>query len=102
MYVENITTNTETFTKLPAHHFTFEKWRAGSLSVFGIRTRKSCIINNRVIIRRNAVGFVFADRLWVRPKENAVAVMFWTENEGYFWCHVTIEEFYSCFPELKN
>lgn len=86
---------------MPAIHFTFELWRAGSLLELGILTREWCIINNKHIIRNHAVGFTEGHRLSVRPKLNCVAVMFFLNNE-HFWTHLTTKEFIICFPYLKQ
>ena len=88
-----------TIEKLAPHYFTFEYWRAGSLSEFNMETRTYYIEQKRLTIRRYAIGYIRAEQLWVRPKRNAIAVMFWF-NEHYFWTHLTTEEFKICFPEL--
>lgn len=80
--------------------FSFSMWRAGSLAEFGIETRYASIKRNRHIIRKYAIGFLDASKLWVRPKLNAVAIMFWCGR--HFWTHLSTEEFIECFPELKN
>jgi hypothetical protein len=84
---------------LPCYDFTFERWRAGNLSEFGIETRYYSIIENKRIIRKYAIGYLPGNQLWVRPKINTVAIMFW--NKYYFWTHVTLKEFKACFPSLK-
>lgn len=86
--------------ELPNHFFTYQRWRAGSLSEFGIQTRTNSIEQNRNIIRENAIGYIKGENLWFRPKPNTVAVMFWTDK--HFWTHLTVKEFIICFPELKK
>ncbi|MDD1444074.1 hypothetical protein MEO93_27775, partial [Dolichospermum sp. ST_sed3] len=71
------------------------------LPEFGIATRTNSIKQNSNIIKENAIGYLEGDKLWFRPKENTVAVMFWFNNK-HFWTHLTKEEFYICFPELKE
>lgn len=89
--------------RLKPYHFTFEAWRAGSLIELGIQSREWSISENRGIIRTYAIGYLEADNLWVRPKQNCVAVMF-DYNELIFWTHFTRKEFKMCFPNilLKN
>ncbi len=84
--------------ELAPWYFTFEYWRAGSLSEFGIETRTYSITQSRNIIREYAIGYIKGENLWVRPKKNAVAVMFWYNK--HFWTHLTIYEFSICFPEV--
>lgn len=86
--------------ELPVHNFTHEIWSAGSLAEFGIQTRTETIELNKQIIREYAIGYLKGNKLWVRPKENTFAVMFWF-NEQHFWTHLTEKEFFICFPELK-
>lgn len=86
--------------EMPPYNFTFEYWRAGSLAVFGIQTRTYSIAQNRNTIRKYAIGYLKGEKLWVRSKENTVAVMFFYK-EDHFWTHLTIEEFNICFPGLQ-
>ena len=86
--------------ELAPYYFTFEYWRAGSLSEFGIQTRTHSIELNKSIIRKYAIGYLDGCKLWIRSKQNTIAVMFWY-NEKHFWTHLTINEFEICFPELK-
>jgi hypothetical protein len=87
--------------ELAPYHFTFEYWRAGSLSEFGIQTRTYSIEKNRQTIRRYAIGYLRGEKLWIRPKQNTIAVMFYF-NEKHFWTHLTTKEFKLCFPELEK
>ena len=57
--------------------FTFEYWRAGSLSEFGIQTKEHSIIENKRTLREYAIGYIKGENLWVRSKQNTIAVMFW-------------------------
>jgi hypothetical protein len=88
--------------ELGSWYFELDLWKAGSLSEFGIHTRTASIIESRNLIRSYAIGYIPGESLWIRRKPNTVAVMFWKENVGHFWTHLTTEEFYSCFPELKK
>jgi len=87
--------------RLTASQFTFERWRAGSLTELNIYTKYYSIEENAHVIRSHTVGFIKAEKLWVRPKLNCVAVMFFV-NDQHFWTHLTIKEFLSCYPELKK
>lgn len=90
-----------TIEELAPYYFTFEYWRAGSLTEFGIETRTYSIELNRRIIREYAIGYLEGRKLWVRPKEDTIAVMFFAFDK-HFWTHLTIKEFELCFPELKD
>jgi hypothetical protein len=83
-------------------YFELDLWKAGSLAEFGIYTRTASIAENRSTIRIKAIGYIPGNKLWIRGKPDTMAVMFWKENIGHFWTHLTTEEFYSCFPELKR
>ena len=85
--------------RIPSIHFTFELWRAGSLTELGIPTREWFILDNKAKIRKMAVGYIKAHKLQVRPKMNCMAVMFYI-NGGHFWTHLRNKEFKLCFPEV--
>lgn len=86
--------------KLSPYHFTFECWKAGSLTELNIDTRTVSIQANKHIIRDHAIGYLKGSSLWVRPKLDAVAVMFYA-NGIHFWTHLRKKEFNICFPEVK-
>lgn len=87
--------------RIPAVQFTYDLWRAGSLSELGIPHREWSIKHNVGMIREMAVGFTEGHRLHVRPKPGYVAVMFYA-NERHFWTHLTVKEVLICFPHLKD
>jgi len=87
--------------RIPAVQFTYDLWRAGSLTELGIPHREWSIIKNINQIRNMAVGFTEGYRLHVRPKPEYVAVMFFV-NDRHFWTHLTIKEVLICFPGLKD
>lgn len=87
--------------RIPAVQFTHDLWRAGSLTEIGIKQRTWNIAIKQNKIKNIAVGFTEGEKLYVRPKNECVAVMFFYNNE-HFWTHLTNEEFLICFPELKN
>lgn len=78
-------------------------WRSGSIiDVLKIPHRTTLIVANKNIIRQHAIGWCKADNIPCRPKLNHVAVMFNTNGVDDWWTHLRIEEFITCFPELKN
>jgi hypothetical protein len=87
--------------ELPAYCFTWQRWRAGSLSEFGLETRTYSIEQGRRIIREYAIGYIDGNKLWVRAKNNTIAILFYFKD-NYFWTHLTINEFNICFPELQT
>ena len=83
--------------------FDWLTWRNGNiLKVFRIAHREPCIIFNKRIIRKYAIGYCKADNIPCRPKHGYIAVMFNTGELYNWWTHLTTKEFYICFPELKN
>ena len=89
-------------TRIPAVQFTYDLWRAGSLNELGIKHREWAITERRRFIRKMAIGFTEGEKLMLRRKENHIAVMFYDTNLKHFWTHLTLREFYICFPELQK
>lgn len=87
--------------RIPAVQFTYDIWRAGSLTELRIPHREWSIRLNINMIRNMTVGYTEGFRLHFRPKPTYVAVMFFVDGR-HFWTHLTIKEFLICFPELKN
>lgn len=87
--------------RMPAVQFTYDLWRAGSLSELGIPHREWSIRRNVAMIREMAVGFTEGHKLHVRPKPGYVAVMFYVDGR-HFWTHLTKKEVLICFPQLKD
>jgi hypothetical protein len=87
--------------RIPAVQFTFDLWRAGSLTELGIPTREWSIELRKNKIREMAVGFTEGHKLNIRPKNDCIAVMFFA-NDRHFWTHLTIKEFLICFPDLEK
>ena len=83
------------FKRLSSCYFTFERWKAGSLTLLGIYTRYNSIVENRHIIRKYAIGYIEAERLWVRHKKDCTAVVFFYDGK-HFWTHLTNKEFIEC------
>ena len=86
--------------RIPAVQFTFDLWRAGSLTELGIPTREWSIELNRNKIRELAVGFTEGYRLNIRPKNDCIAIMFFAKD--HFRTHLTNKEFLLCYPELAG
>jgi hypothetical protein len=80
------------FKRIPSVFFTYDIWRAGSLMELGIKHREWAIKENRVLIKRMAVGFTEGERLHFRRKPGQIAVMFFVEDR-HFWTHITRKEF---------
>ncbi len=87
--------------RIPAVQFTFDLWRAGSLTELGIKQREWSIELRKNEVKKMAVGFTEGHKLNVRPKSDCMAVMFFY-NDKHFWTHLTNKEFLICFPGLKN
>lgn len=83
--------------------FDWLTWRNGSiLEIFKIPHRTPLIITNRDLIRHHAIGWCNAINIPCRPKTGFIAVMFNTGELQNWWTHLTIKEFETCFPELKE
>lgn len=87
--------------RIPAIQFTYDLWRAGSLTELGIKQREWSIKLHLSRVKDMAVGYTEAERLQVRPKSNCIAVMFFYDNK-HFWTHLTNKEFIICFPEYEK
>ena len=87
--------------RIPAVQFTYDLWRAGSLTELGIKQREWNIKTHRNHVNDMAVGYTEAEKLHVRPKKKCIAVMFF-HNEKHFWTHLTNKEFIICFPEYEK
>ena len=89
------------FKRIPAVQFTYDLWRASSLTELGIKQREWSVKTYRNYIKDMAVGYVEAEKLHIRPKKNCIAVMFFYNNI-HFWTHLTNKEFIICFPEYEK
>ena len=81
--------------------FTFEKWKAGSLSDLGLQTREWSIVSpmGKALIRRSAIGYCDGSSVFVRCKTGTVAIMFENEKFEQWWTHLTQREFELVFCE---
>lgn len=86
--------------RLSSDKFTYSLWGAGSLATYGMKTRYNSIVENRTLIRRDAVGYCPGELVDFRPKLGTMAVLFEPDNLDPFWTHLTREEFAACFPDV--
>ena len=84
--------------KIDSTNFTWDKWRAGSIKEFNIPCRFKSLTSkiSKRILQEYAVGWAWGENLMCRPKENEVAIMFY-RNDEYFWFHLRANEFYEIF-----
>jgi len=84
--------------KLDSTEFTWNRWRSGSVHDLDIQCRYEELISvkSKIKIKEYAVGWAFSESLMCRPKEKAIAVMFYKDGE-YFWFHLNQNEFYEIF-----
>jgi len=84
--------------KIDSTNFTWDKWRAGSIKDFNIPCRFISLTSeiSKRTLREYAIGWAWGENLMCRPKENEVAVMFYKDEE-YFWFHLRRNEFYEIF-----
>lgn len=79
--------------KIPPILFDWIIWRNGSpLDVFGLPLRQYTLSDISPLLRKYAIGYCKGESLVCRPKINHMAVMFFI-NEEYYWFHFTNEEF---------
>lgn len=80
--------------RIPAVHFIFDLWSAGSFTELGIKgkLREFNIDGWKSLVIKYAVGYTDGEKLNVRPKKNCKAVMFFINNK-HFWSHLTNNEF---------
>lgn len=86
--------------RIPAVQFTYDLWRAGSLTELGIPHRDWSIKVHYKTIQEKAIGFTEGDKLHFRPKNGYIAVMFHDDKLNTFWTHLTIKEFEICFGKI--
>ena len=86
--------------KLSSANFTEELWEASSyLKLFGFHVRlHQLTTQKKCVLRQYAIGYTQGENLWIRPKKDCVAVMYYF-NKTYFWSHLSLEEFKEIFTE---
>jgi len=84
--------------RLKPFHFTVSRWRRWNLpEVLGIpKWREEYVVRFRKAIKKYCVGYLESENLWVRPKTDCLALMFFCDDT-YSWAHVTKREFYVLF-----
>ena len=55
----------------------------------------------KTILRKHAVAYALGKRVPCRPKSEEMAVMFF-KNEEHFWFHIRYNEFIKVFSENKK
>lgn len=88
----------EMMNRLPEDSFSWLRWLYG-LDVWvklGIACREKSIVDNAETLRKHAIGYIPAERLRCRPKENEVAVMFLIEDR-FVWTHLSSNEYERVF-----
>lgn len=80
--------------KLPIDSFSWSRWRLGYKIWYklGIACREADIFAQAKILRYYAIGYFPGDKLYCRPKQNEVAVLFLIDNE-FCWTHLREKEF---------
>lgn len=87
---------------MPVDSFDWIRWRNLSIfSLFNFKCRTDSLLQNKYILRKYAVGYIPGWKLFCRPKENTVAVMFLI-NDEFEWCHLRKCEFEKIFGDDKN
>lgn len=84
--------------KLSAANFTEELWEASSyLKLFGFHVRLEQLNAQKAkVLREHAVGYIHGENLWIRPKKDCIAIMYYYDGI-YFWSHLSNDEFYKIF-----
>lgn len=79
--------------KIDPQLFDWMMWRNGSpLDIFGVPLRPFTLDQIKPLLRRYVVGYCDAKRLVCRPKIGCKAVMFY-KNDQYYWFHMMNHEF---------
>jgi hypothetical protein len=86
--------------RLHSTSFDWQKWRCGGgfLSELGISCREECLIKEKEVLRKYAIGYLEGEHLYCRPKKGNIAVMFFKDEEE-FWFHLRKKEFLTIFGE---
>ena len=86
--------------KLSSTEFIWERWRAGSYVDLGLSGHNDILIKQDNI-RKCAIGYCDAKKIYVRPRTDSMAVMFFNNGET-FWSHLRYKEFNEIFGELDG
>lgn len=83
--------------RLPADSFDWSRWRAFNLFMkFNFACRTTSMIAQKDLLLECGIGYIEANKLLCRPKENAYAVMILDDNE-LSWFHMLECEFREIF-----
>lgn len=100
-WIKNIFKDFVMIQKLPDDSFTWNRWRAFNLfKELGIAARYENMKLYQSTIYKYAIGYIKADSLRCRPKQNHYAIMFLKDNV-FSWCHFTKKEFKEIIKESK-
>lgn len=89
------------FVYLDANLFTWDLWRAGTISDLDIpRNRRWFIRDNIALLRKYAIAYCDASHLGCRPKRDQYAIMF-QKDDLMFWTHFYKEDFELIKGDLK-
>jgi hypothetical protein len=86
--------------KYPSDSFDWSRWRSG-IAVWrelGVACRYRDIIDKKNILRKYAIGYIFGNELFCRPKVDEVAILF-IINDEFCWTHFRKKEFEDVFIE---
>jgi len=89
-----------TIERLQRDSFSFSRWRRG-IKIWrelGIACKEAEICRNKEVFNKYAVGFLEGEKLYCRPKEGEVAVLFFVDGE-YCWTHLRKKEFNYVFDK---
>ena len=84
--------------KLYPDSFDWSRWRLGYKiwRNLGVACRKNDIIDKKDILLKHAIGYLDGDKLFCRPKNDEIAIMFILDDE-FCWTHFRKDEFDEVF-----
>jgi len=93
--------NNSSLQKLDSSLFVWQAWRSGSPNDLNLTCRYNSLTSKRgsAILKEYAIGWCYAENLMCRPKLDNRAVMFFKDN-NLFWFHMRNEEFMKVFGEV--
>lgn len=81
--------------------FDWLHWHGGSLTNLGVQHNSYHIAAMRHAIRRHAIAWCHGEELMCRAKPTTIGVMF-LQGDFQWWTHLTVQEFDTCFPGVKE
>jgi hypothetical protein len=86
--------------RLNSQLFDWLTWRNGSIwNIFKVAHRTVALLENKVLLRKYAIGYCRADHIPCRPKPGQYAVMFNTGELYNWWTHLRKIEFDEIFKK---